>query len=292
MKIMITGAYGQLGRCLQDVLAGLEHEVIAVGRKELDIASAEEVLHFVECHKPQVIINAAAYTAVDKAEVEPDLAFAINAGGVANLVSAANAVGAFLIHVSTDYVFDGSSRRPYVETDLLNPLGVYGKSKLAGESEAERARRYVTVRTAWVFSEYGSNFLKTMVKLGWERDSLSIVNDQIGAPTYAGDLASALVRLALCQPDNGVYHYSGGEPCSWFDFAREIFDACGDIVDGYRVPAITPIPTFEFPTPAKRPAYSVLDGTLLEVNLGIRTSDWRGALKDVCVKVLEDTARD
>jgi dTDP-4-dehydrorhamnose reductase len=290
MKIMIAGAYGQLGRCLQDVLAGFEHEVIAVGRNELDIASAGEVFQFVECHKPKVIINAAAYTAVDKAEVEPDLAFAINAGGVANLVSAANAVGAFFIHISTDYVFDGSSKRPYVENDLVNPLGVYGKSKLAGEDEAERAHRYVIVRTAWVFSEYGGNFLKPMVKLGRERDRLSIVNDQIGTPTYAGDLASALVKLAVCQPDNGMYHYSGGEPCSWFDFARAIFDACSDIADGYLVPEITPIPTFEFPTPAKRPAYSVLDGTLLEVDLGIRLGDWRGALRKVCIKAVDGIA--
>ena len=289
MKIMITGAQGQLGRCLQDALAGLEHEVIAVGRNDLDITNSGAVLQFSERHKPQVIINAAAYTAVDMAEAEPDLAFAINAGGVANLVAAANAVGAFLIHVSTDYVFDGSSRRPYVETDLVNPLGVYGKSKLAGENEAERAQRYIIMRTAWVFSEYGSNFVKTMVKLGRERDKLSVVSDQIGTPTYAGDLAGALVAVAVAvdQLENGVYHYCGGEACSWYDFAQEIFDVCADLSADYVVPTITPIPTTEFPTPAKRPAFSVLDGAFLEANAEIEPGAWRDALRKVCIKALK-----
>lgn len=291
MKMMITGAHGQLGKCLQDVLAGLDHELIAVGRNELDITNAGEVLQFVERHKPQVIINAAAYTSVDRAEVEPDKAFKINANAVANLVTSANAVGAFLIHISTDYVFDGSSNMPYLETNLVNPMGAYGKSKLAGEKEVERAQRYTIVRTAWVFSEYGSNFLKTMVKLGQERDSLSVVSDQIGTPTYAGDLAAAVVRLAVRQPENGLYHYSGGEPCSWYHFAREIFDNCENIAKDYSAPTIIPISSLEFPTLAKRPAYSVLDGALLEASLGIRSGNWRGALRGVCARVLNEIAR-
>ncbi|MFB2704990.1 dTDP-4-dehydrorhamnose reductase [Marinobacter shengliensis] len=287
MRVLITGAGGQLGKCLQDSFKESGHEVIAAGRSELDITNSRSVEGFVLAHEPDVIVNAAAYTAVDKAEAEPDLAFKVNAEAVANLAAAVNKIGAFLIHVSTDYVFDGSSTRPYREIDSVNPMGVYGKSKLAGEREAEKANRYVIVRAAWIFSEYGSNFLKTMVRLAGERDSLAIVNDQIGTPTYAGDLASALRVLAEKPPVNGTYHFSGGHHCSWYGFAQEIFQACGDLKADFQFPVVNPIPTSEFPTPAKRPAFSVLDGSLLEARVGIREGSWADSLRDVCSKVLE-----
>lgn len=288
MRVMVTGANGQLGKCLQDVLAGSDHELIAVGRSELDITNASLVKRFVDAQRPDVIINAAAYTAVDRAEEEVELAFKVNDQAVGNLAEASNAAGAVLIHVSTDYVFDGSSRVPYKETDSVNPMGAYGESKLAGERAAGQAQRHIIVRTAWVFSEYGSNFLKTMVKLGLHRQSLSIVDDQIGTPTYAGDLASALVCLALNQPANGVYHFCGGDSCSWYDFAGAIFDTCGEISSKYTVPSISPIPSAEYPTPARRPEYSVLDGSVLASKAGIRGGDWRFCLRDVCTKVLAE----
>lgn len=287
MRVLITGAGGQLGKCLQDSFKESGHEVIAAGRSELDITSSNSVEAFVLAHEPDVIINAAAYTSVDKAEAAPDLAFKVNAEAVANLAAAVNKVGAFLIHVSTDYVFDGSSTRPYREIDSVNPMGVYGKSKLAGEKEAAKAKRYVIVRTAWVFSEYGSNFLKTMVRLGRERDSLAIVNDQIGTPTYAGDLASALRAVAESPPVNGTYHFSGGQRCSWYEFAQKIFETCIDLKPDFQIPMIDPIPTSDFPTPAKRPAFSVLDGGLLEARMGIREGSWCDALRAVCSKVLQ-----
>lgn len=247
MRVMVTGASGQLGKCLQGVLAGSGHEVIAVGHKELDITDRAAVDRFVDVKKPDIIINAAAYTAVDRAEEEAELAFQVNAQAVGNLADASNAAGAILIHVSTDYVFDGSSRTPYKETDSVNPMGTYGESKLAGEREAGRAQRHIIVRTAWVFSEYGNNFLKTMVKLGRERESLSIVDDQIGTPTYAGDLASALVSLGLDQPANGVYHFSGGDSCSWYEFASAIFATCAEVSNKFSEPAIMAIPSSEYP---------------------------------------------
>lgn len=287
MRVLITGAYGQLGKCLQDSFKESGHEVIAASRSELDITSSDSVESFVFAHEPDVIINAAAYTSVDKAEAEPDLAFKVNAEAVANLATAANKIGAILIHVSTDYVFDGSSTRPYREGDSVNPMGVYGKSKLAGEREAEKANRYVIVRAAWIFSEYGSNFLKTMVRLGSERDSLSIVNDQIGTPTYAGDLASALRVVTENPPVNGTYHYSGGQCCSWYEFAQKIFETCVDLKPDFKIPVTKPIPTSDFPTPAKRPAFSVLDGGLLEARVGIREGSWYDALRAVCSKALQ-----
>ncbi|PSF12981.1 dTDP-4-dehydrorhamnose reductase [Marinobacter shengliensis] len=287
MRVLITGACGQLGKCLQDSFKESGHEVIAAGRSDLDITNSDLVESFVLAHEPDAIINAAAYTSVDKAEVEPDLAFKVNAEAVANLASAVNKIGAFLIHVSTDYVFDGASTRPYREIDSVNPMGVYGKSKLAGEKEAEKAKRYVIVRAAWIFSEYGSNFLKTMVRLGNERDSLAIVKDQIGTPTYAGDLAAALRAVAENPPLSGTYHFSGGKHCSWYEFARKIFETCVDLKADFQIPVLDPIPTSDFPTPAKRPAFSVLDGGLLEARVGIREGSWCGALRAVCSKVLQ-----
>ncbi len=290
MKILITGANGQLGQCLQDVLRPTSHSIVALGSAELDITSEAAVQERLAAEQPDVVINAAAYSAVDRAEEEETLAFAVNADATDHLASAASNVDALFIHVSTDYVFDGTATEPYSEEATTHPLSVYGKSKLAGEQAASRADKHYIVRTAWVFSEYGNNFLKTMLYLGAERDRLSIVNDQIGTPTCAKELAAALVLLAE-QRDapSGIYHFSGGETCSWFDFADAIFAAAKEQGTLATVPALTPIPSSEYPTLAPRPAYSVLSSNKLAQYIGVHgRGDWRKALTPV-VQTLTDS---
>lgn len=286
MKLLITGAEGQLGRCLQDKLADTTYQVYAISRKDLDITDRRAVLEHCGLQQPDMIINAAAYTAVDKAETDQEDAWAVNATAVENLAYAANQVGAGLIHISTDYVFDGNSSRPYLESDPVNPGCVYGASKLAGEQAAMQADRHLIVRTAWVFSEYGHNFLKTMLRLALERDCLSVVDDQFGAPTYAGDLAAALIKLCEAFPENGIYHFSGGDTSSWFEFAAAIFEICEQLQGDFISPQLLAIPSSKFPTPAKRPKYSVLDGHKLLRQASIPAGDWRGSLRLVCAKEL------
>ncbi|MGY8810611.1 MAG: dTDP-4-dehydrorhamnose reductase [Pseudomonadales bacterium] len=281
MKILITGADGQLGRCLQDCLGSSTHHWLALNRSGLDITNSVAVAAAVSQFKPDVIVNAAAYTAVDKAESNHDRAWAINAQAVEHLAAAANATDALLIHVSTDYVFDGSATTPYSETANLSPLGVYGSSKLDGETAAAKAQRHCIVRTAWVFSEYGNNFLKTMLRVGADRDELKIVADQVGTPTYAGDLASALLSMAEKGVPTGTYHFSGGEACSWWDFANAIFECARETGTLEKSPELTPITTQEYPTPAQRPQYSVLDNSKLNKALGAHTADWRSAVRKV-----------
>ncbi len=278
MNILVTGADGQLGRCLQDCLTTTGYQWTALGRQDLDITDGAAVSALVSKLKPDVIINAAAYTAVDKAESEQDKAWQINAEAVRNLATAANSLDALLIHVSTDYVFDGSAKTPYLETDPVNPLGVYGASKLDGELAARESNRHIIVRTAWVFSEYGNNFLKTMLRVGAERDELKIVADQVGTPTYAGDLAATLLRMAEESVASGIYHFSGGEACSWHAFADAIFKQQASLDTAYSVPRLVPIGTSDYPTPAKRPAYSVLNDTKLKQVLVNHSADWYSAI--------------
>ncbi|WP_207062863.1 dTDP-4-dehydrorhamnose reductase [Motiliproteus sp. SC1-56] len=286
MRILVTGAQGQLGRCLQDALAESAHDWRALGRSALDIADSASVARAIEGFAPDVVINAAAYTAVDRAETEVDAACRINAEGPAHLARACQTHGARLIHVSTDYVFDGDAERPYREEDTTRPLGVYGASKLAGErAVAEACTQHLIVRVAWVFSEYGNNFLKTMLRLGAERDSLGIVDDQQGTPTYAGDLARALVRLTEVNKGWGTYHFSGGRPVSWYRFAEAIFQEAARQGKLERVPTLNPITTEEFPTPAARPAWSVLDGSQLQSVFGIGQGDWEQALAKVIARL-------
>ncbi|WP_461516530.1 dTDP-4-dehydrorhamnose reductase [Porticoccus sp.] len=285
MKFLITGGEGQLGRCLVDCLSKTDHEFVALGKGELDITDAQAVMAVVEgCH-PDVIINAAAYTAVDRAETEPDLAWRINGEAVAHLAAAANAVGALLVQVSTDYVFDGQSSRPYLETDPVNPSSVYGVSKRAGEKQTEKANHFLIVRTAWVFSEYGNNFVKTMLRLGAESEVLSIVADQRGTPTYAGDLAYALIKMSEAGLSAGIYHFSGGKSCSWFEFATAIFQAAHTVLPKFRVPKLVPITAAAYPTPASRPMYSVMDDSKLKDACPACLSDWQIAL-DIVVSRL------
>ena len=284
MKILVLGSQGQLGRCLQDQLSASDHEVTYHGRADTDITNFSETSNRLLELRPDVVINASAYTAVDTAETEQSLADQINHLAVGNLAKSCEISGSFLIHVSTDYVFDGNAAEPYTEDDQTNPQTVYGASKLAGEIAIQRSGgRFVIIRTAWVFSEYGKNFFKTMLRLGAERESLSIVGDQIGCPTYAQDIGRLIVELLSKIEghtiESGVYHYCGDTPCSWYQFAKEIFSQAKQL--GYPVPEkILSIATEDYPTPAKRPPYSVLNCTKIQGVSDIRSSNWRLAIGD------------
>ncbi|MDC9818998.1 dTDP-4-dehydrorhamnose reductase [Pectobacterium polonicum] len=277
MRILLTGANGQLGRCFQDRLP-VGWEILATDSAELDITDLERVEEVVKNFQPDSIVNAAAYTAVDKAESEPELAAKINVIGPENLAIVASKQDIRLVHVSTDYVFDGNATEPYREDSATNPLSVYGKTKLAGEQAVAKASlEAIIVRTAWVFSEYGNNFVKTMLRLAKERDTLSIVNDQRGCPTYAGDLAQAIISLLEKNAEGGIYHYCGDKEVSWYEFAEEIFAAAMKKAVLNKAPVLTPITTIQYPTPAYRPAYSTLAGDKIKA-LGINLSDWHSAL--------------
>ena len=285
MNILITGANGQVGR---ELVARLQDRatILAAGRDTLDITDPAAVERTVAAFRPDVIINAAAYTAVDKAESDPAAAYAVNRDAVRHLAQAAAAHNAVLLHISTDYVFDGTAEAPYRETDPVNPQSVYGKSKLAGEQAAAACPRHIILRTAWVFGAHGGNFVKTMLRLGRERDSLGIVADQYGAPTPAAAIADALVAIAdaVRQPDFanwGVYHYSGSPYTSWHGFAERIFQAAAAQGILPAVPELKAIATADYPTPARRPANSRLDCGKIRRVFGIEAANWQAALADL-----------
>ncbi|RNM05572.1 dTDP-4-dehydrorhamnose reductase [Dickeya undicola] len=285
MKILLTGANGQLGRCFQDRLPD-GWSVLATDMDSLDITDEAQVQATMESWQPDAIVNAAAYTAVDKAESEPELAARINVTGPEYLARAARQHGARFIHVSTDYVFDGSATQPYSETDATHPLGVYGQTKLDGERVVLKVNPATQiVRTAWVFSEYGNNFVKTMLRLGRERDTLGVVADQRGCPTYAGDIANAIISLLQQQADAGLYHFCGDEEVSWHDFASAIFAIAGEKQLLPCTPVVNAITTDQYPTPAARPAYSTLDCSKI-ARLGIPPSAWREALGVIIPKLV------
>ncbi|MGF1710717.1 dTDP-4-dehydrorhamnose reductase [Vibrio kagoshimensis] len=288
MRILITGCYGQVGSCLTQQLANNENiTMLALDRENLDITCQEAVNTVIAEFKPSIIINAAAHTAVDQAEEEVDLSYAINRNGPKYLAEAAQSVGAAILHISTDYVFEGSKAGEYVETDITNPQGVYGESKLAGEiAVAEACDKYIILRTAWVFGENGNNFVKTMLRLAENRDALSIVGDQFGGPTYAGDIASVLIEIAkrIAQGDAveyGVYHYSGLPHVSWFDFAAAIFDIAFEQGFLDKKPNLTSIATDQYPTPAKRPSNSRLSTEKITQGFSIKGSNWKAALNNI-----------
>ncbi|WP_110456310.1 dTDP-4-dehydrorhamnose reductase [Shewanella algidipiscicola] len=285
MKILVTGCNGQVGRSLTRLLAQRDAMVvIAADRDTLDITDNSAVAAFILANAPDIIINAAAYTAVDKAEDEVELAFAINSDGPKFIALAAQQIGATLLHISTDYVFAGDKQGLYQESDSPAPQSVYGESKLAGERAVmQLCDKHIIMRTAWVFSEHGNNFVKTMLRLADMRDSLSIVGDQFGGPTYAGDIASALLTIADAiatqEPiEYGVYHYSGLPHVSWYEFADAIFDIAVNESLISNKPKLTPIPTQEYPTPAKRPVNSMLDTAKITQHFGIEASDWKQVL--------------
>ena len=287
MRVLVTGCNGQVGYCLTEILSTNENvSLLAVDREELDITNREAVNEAVKAFKPTIIINAAAHTAVDKAEDEVELSFAINRDGPKYLAEAAKEVDAAILHISTDYVFEGNKVGEYVETDETNPQGGYGASKLAGEiAVAEACDKHVILRTAWVFGEHGNNFVKTMLRLAANRDELSIVGDQFGGPTYAGDIAKAPVEIAKTISNDkpveyGVYHYSGLPHVSWYEFADAIFNAAVKerIVNK---PKLSSIATEQYPTPAKRPSNSKLNTRKINEAFGIEASDWAKELQNI-----------
>ncbi len=290
MRILLTGKNGQLGRCFKDVLTGTDHALFAYGSTELNIADTQQVADVVQQVKPDIIVNAAAYTAVDKAETDSDSAYLVNATGPELLAKQAAILDIPFVHVSTDYVFDGDAVEPYLQTDETNPQGVYGASKLAGERAVTAAcDKHIILRTAWVFSEYGNNFVKTMVRLAKERDELSVVADQYGCPTYAGDLAKAILHICEQHAQGkplawGTYHYCGDTPTSWHGFARAIFAKAEVLGVIDKRPQLTAISSAQYPTRAKRPEYSVMKDENLSL-LGITPSDWSAGLRSVLCKL-------
>lgn len=284
MNVLITGSDGQLGKCLiQAFVIDKTVNVIACNRQQLDITDAQAVaFKFNECN-PDIVINAAAYTAVDKAEEESELAFNINALGPKNLAIATQKINAVLIHISTDYVFDGEKSAPYSEDDNTNPQSVYGASKLAGEQEViQHCAKHIVLRAAWVFSEFGNNFVKTMLKLS-HIEQLNIVADQVGGPTNANDIAKTLVTISNNIMNNkhtqwGVYHYSGEPYCSWFDFAQGIFAKAKEEGLLHETPSLNAIPTTQYPTPAVRPKNSKLDNTKINQAFGVKANNWQASL--------------
>lgn len=291
MKIMITGCKGQLGNELQSIIKSGKSEigeapkeirdasVIPVDIDELDITNLSAVESFVLENKPDVIINSAAMTNVDGCETMQDVAFKVNAVGVRNLSMAAKKIGAKLIHVSTDYVFAGDANKPYIEWDTVNPKSAYGASKALGEKYAlEFNDKTFIVRTSWLYGYIGKNFVKTVRRVIRERGGITVVNDQIGNPTNANDLAHHILKLALTE-QYGIYHCTGNGECSWYDFAVKIaeYSGFGDVVK--------PCTTEQYPTPTKRPAYSSLRNLALECSIGDEMRDWQVALKEYIEKV-------
>ncbi|MGM0884285.1 MAG: dTDP-4-dehydrorhamnose reductase [Bacillota bacterium] len=272
LKIVITGANGQLGRELTEWTTDTA-DIIGLGRNELDITSLAACRNIFTLHRPDVVIHCAAYTAVDKAESEPDEAFRVNAAATRNVAVAAREVGAKLCYISTDYVFDGTGSTPYNEYDHTNPQTVYGKSKLAGEQAVKTLHdRYYIVRTSWVYGKYGNNFVKTMLKIAGERDQLKVVADQLGSPTYTYDLTAFLLELVNTDY-YGIYHASNSGICSWYEFAKAIFEDSGVNIQ------VEPCTTAEFPRPAPRPAYSVMEHSAIRSNGLNVLRPWREALR-------------
>jgi len=285
MKILVIGNKGMLGRDLQSRLQNAGYILKGLDIDELDITRSGHILPLFEPFGPNLVINCAAYTAVDKAESEPELAFAVNKDGPANLADACKKLKIPLIHISTDYVFDGNAKRPYREDDPVDPLGVYGESKWEGEeSVRSRLKEHLIVRTSWLYGIHGTNFVKTILRLAREEEELKVVADQEGCPTWTGDLFDAL--LALVDRINkdrtgilwGTYHFCGAGSTTWYDFARAIVQQASKR-ESLRALRLTPITTAGYPTPAKRPKWSVLDCTKIERVFRIRPKHWHEGLR-------------
>lgn len=286
-RILITGGSGQVGHYLKAQLEGCA-ELSVPDSYALNIADRSSVRQTVETFRPDYIINAAAYTAVDKAENDAERAFAVNRDGARHLAEAAEVAGAAMLHISTDYVFDGAGGAPYDEAAPTAPQNIYGASKLAGEQAVLAAcRRAVVMRTSWVFGAHGQNFVKTMLRLGRERHSLGIVADQYGAPTAAADIAAALITIVRRHTPGqlaeraGIYHYCGSPYASWFELAETIFAEAAAQGVLAKIPAVKPIATADYPTPAKRPSDSRLDCGKIRTVFGIGPCDWHSALSDL-----------
>ena len=287
MRILITGARGQLGRSVVAAAVKRGIDTVALGRRQMDITRAENINRGIEISLPDLVVNCAAYTAVDQAEREAALAFAVNHDGPSHLADACSKYAIPLIHISTDYVFDGRKQGPYDETDPICPLNVYGQSKAAGESEIlKRTDRYLILRTAWVFGAHGNNFVKTMLRLGCERETLRVVDDQIGCPTFTGSLAEAIMRIAAHHRrrndiDWGIYHYGGQPPISWHGFAQQIFQTARKAGFPLKLKRLEAISTDQYPTAAKRAANSVLDNRKIERSFDFKVESWHAGLQAV-----------
>lgn len=281
-RILLTGANGQVGWELRRSLAPLG-EIVAADRSSVDLASPDSIRRAIRDTRPDVIVNAAAYTAVDKAESEPETAMQVNAVAPGIIAEEAARCGALVVHYSTDYVFDGSKPAPYLEDDPPSPINVYGRTKLAGEAAVRAgAGPYLIFRTSWVYAARGSNFLRTMLRLAAERSELRIVSDQVGAPTWARSIAE-LTAGALgaggagpgpARERSGVYHLTAAGSVSWFEFARAIFAAAGDRRPGFRAPSVIPIPASQYPLPARRPSNSRLDNAKLAAAFNLTPPGW------------------
>ena len=276
IKILATGGNGQLAQCIKDIVKNDDElDVDFQDLPYLDITNKQQLELYFSKNELDYCINCAAYTAVDLAEEQSDLAYAVNAEGPKNLAEVCKKYQVKLLHISTDFVFDGKKQTPYIETDIPNPLGVYGASKWQGERNIQGAMEtYFIIRTSWLYSEYGNNFMKTMLRLSETRDEISVVSDQIGSPTYAGDLAGVLIKIVLSSNTNyGVYHYSNLGAISWYDFAVEIFNQFGKKIE------VKPIKTKDYPTAAKRPEYSILSTKRITQEFGLNELNWRDSLK-------------
>lgn len=290
MVVLVTGANGQLGQAIQSIATDYPAiDFVFCSSSDLDITNLENCETIFKQYQPNFCINTAAYTAVDKAETEPEKAHLINVIGAQNLAEVCKKQDTVLLHVSTDFVFDGDNRvtssgveMPYTETDIPNPTGVYGQTKLEGEIAIQNTwEKHFIIRTSWVYSQFANNFMKTMIRLGNERNELSVVNDQIGTPTNAVDLAEVLLHIVKSQKSKvknfGIYNFSNEGQCSWYDFANEIFKLNNISIN------LKGIPTESYPTPAKRPKYSVLDKKKITTTFGIQINTWQKSLLE-CIK--------
>ncbi len=288
-KILVTAVNGQLGREISELAPMFEEfDYTFLDRMLLDLSNIEAIKNYFDTNKFDVIINTAAYTAVDKAEEDEDLAKIINTDAVKKLAEIAKESATQFIHISTDYVFDGTNHQPYIESDITNPQGVYGYTKLGGEHQmlAINPANSVVIRTSWLYSSFGDNFVKTMLRLGEERDELGVIFDQVGTPTYAKDLAimilNGIYHSKFISEGCEVYHYSNEGVCSWYDFAKEIFELSNMSCN------VNAIETKDYPTLAKRPYYSVLNKAKIKSKLGISIPYWKDSLKECLTKIQKD----
>jgi dTDP-4-dehydrorhamnose reductase len=282
LSILVTGSAGQLGSSIKRLSKNQKHHFVFTTEAELDLTSSSQITSFFKTQQFDVVINCAAYTAVDKAESDSEMANQVNHLAVAKLAEVAKVYDMKFIHISTDYVFDGENHRPYIETDETSPQGVYGETKLKGEQAVlDTQPNGAIIRTSWVYSEYGQNFVKTMLKLGQERGELNVIYDQIGTPTYAHDLAVVILAM-IDTPFEGtsLYHFSNEGVCSWYDFAKQIFEFSGIACQ------VHPIETYQYPTAAQRPFYSVLNKAKLKADFGLDIPYWKDSLK-TCLENIE-----
>jgi len=290
MKILIIGKNGQLGKSIKRIVSSKEQsdDFIFIDRNNLNLSQSENISQYFKKHSPDIIVNCAAYTAVDKAESETDLTNQINNLAVKELATVAQKSNIKLIHISTDYVFDGNNSQPYTETDKTNPINIYGKTKLAGEQSIQEIMPFnaIIIRTSWVYSEYGNNFVDTMLKLGKNRNELDIVSDQIGSPTYASDLAGTILKITKNKEfietgqSTQVYHYSNTGECSWSEFAEEIFRLSKIQC------TVNSITTEQYPTPAQRPKNTIMNKDKIIKRMGVKIPDWKHSL-NTCITLLQ-----